>query len=189
VGRVSARVSGILGTPFHALPQRVKLTTMSEREPQPQPMNLTHDLVHCYAGFHNVPSACRIRIYQQADRTPVIIASGLADTPGTSITNLAEQLCAEVLRAHLPDRFEAEVPVVWVEHYARTPDELRRHWPEFARVSFHSPAPRRVTVAGHERLQLGTPAWTHLPRAAVEALVGQPIADEPDARRGRADAP
>jgi hypothetical protein len=140
-------------------------------------MELTHDLVHDYAGFHSIPSACRIRIYQQPGHTPVIIATELPDNPGTSITNLAEQLCAEVLRAHLPARFEEEDPVVWVEHYQRTPDELRRQWPEFARVTFHSPAPRRVTIAGRERLQLGTPEWTHLPRAAVEALVGQPIAE------------
>lgn len=45
----------------------------------------------------------------------------------------------------------AEDPVVWVEDDARTLDALRG-----------------------ER-----PAWTHLPRAAVEALVSQPVPDKP----------
>lgn len=152
-------------------------TTMIEHEPHPQPMDLTHDLVHDYAGFHNVPSSCRVRIYQQPGRTPVIIATELDSNSGTAITNLAEQLCAEVLRAYLPDRFEEDEPVIWVEHYRRTPDELRRRWPEFAHVTFQSNAPRRVARAGRDRLQLGRPEWTHLPRAVVEALVGQPVPD------------
>jgi hypothetical protein len=154
-----------------------KRITMTERERPPQPLLLTHDVVHGYAGFHNAPSHCRIRIYQQDGRVPVVIATELADNPGTSITNLAEQLCAEVIRARFPARFEEEEPVIWIEHYQRTPEELRRHWPEFSRVTFHSRAPRRVTRAGRDQLQLGTPAWSHLPRTAVEALVGQPVAD------------
>jgi hypothetical protein len=148
---------------------------MREQEPQPLPMTLTHDEIHAYAGYQNAPSHCHIRIFQQDGRTPVISASELPDNPGTSITNLAEQLCAELIRAYFAVRFEHDEPVIWIEHYQRTPDELRRRWPEFSRVTFHSQAPRRVTVAGTDRLQLGTPAWAHLSRAAVEALVGQPI--------------
>jgi hypothetical protein len=128
---------------------------MREQEPQPLPMTLTHDEIHAYAGYQNAPSHCHIRIFQQDGRTPVIIASELPDNPGTSITNLAEQLCAELIRAYFAVRFEHDEPVIWIEHYQRTPDELRRRWPEFSRVTFHSQAPRRVTVAGTDRLQLG----------------------------------
>jgi hypothetical protein len=148
---------------------------MREQEPHPLPMTLTHDELHADAGYQNAPSRCRIRIFQQDGRTPVVIATELADNPGTSITNLAEQLCAEVIRAYFPVRFEHEEPVIWIEHYRRTPEELRRQWPEFSRVTFYSQAPRRVTVAGQDRLQLGAPAWTHLSRAAVEALLGQAV--------------
>ena len=140
-------------------------------------MNLTHDFVHEYQGYHNLPSRCRIRVYEQPGQVPVVIATELPDNPGTSVTNMAEQLCAEVIRAHFPERFEEEEPVRWIEHYQRTPDELRRHEPEFALVTFHSNAPRRVHRYGTDRLQLGKPRWTYLPREQAEELVGRPIAD------------
>ena len=140
-------------------------------------MQLTHDFVHEYQGYHNLPSRCRIRIYQQPGQAPVAIATELEKNPGTSITNMAEQLCAEVIRAYFPERFEEEESVQWIEHYRRTPQELRRQEPEFARVTFHSAAPRRVQRYGTDRLQLGRPHWTYLPREEVEALVGRPLAD------------
>ncbi len=139
-------------------------------------MQITHDYVHKYAGYHNLPSRCRIRIYQRDGRVPVVIATELDENPGTSITNMAEQLCAEVIRTCLPERFEEE-PVRWVEHHPRTPDELRRNYPEFAQVTFHSAAPRRVQRYGTDRLQLGRPQWTYLARKRLEELVGQPITD------------
>ena len=148
---------------------------MRELEHREPGLNLTHDFVHEYRGYHNLPSRCRIRIYQQDGRVPVVIAPELAENPGTSITNMAEQLCAEVIRAHFPARFEEAEPVHWIEQYERTAAELRRDETEFALVTFHSVAPRRVRRYGTDRLQLGTPRWTHLPRARIEALIGRSI--------------
>lgn len=57
---------------------------------------------------------CRVRIYlpDEDQDTPVVICSELPTNEGASVTNIAEQLAAEVIRYHrLP------APVVWIEHH------------------------------------------------------------------------
>ena len=43
---------------------------------------------------------CRIRIYEEAGELPVVLCTELPDNEGTSITNAAEQIAAEVLANH-----------------------------------------------------------------------------------------
>jgi hypothetical protein len=70
---------------------------------------------------------CRVRIYQgDADELPVVVCMELDDNEGTSITNAAERLAAEVLSNHR-DVFSIGLsstpgivyakPFIWIEHY------------------------------------------------------------------------
>jgi hypothetical protein len=66
--------------------------------------------------IHPTPRAgrCRVRIYlpDEDQDAPVVICSELPTNEGASVTNIAEQLAAEVIRYHrLP------APVVWIEHH------------------------------------------------------------------------
>jgi len=72
----------------------------------------THDYVHRYRGYWTDGGRCRIRIYQEEGRSPVVICSQLQDNENTSVTNMAEYLAAEVMKKHgLP------MPLTWIEHY------------------------------------------------------------------------
>jgi hypothetical protein len=72
----------------------------------------THDYVHFYRGYWSRGGKCRIRIYQEDGRAPVVICSQLSDNHNTSVTNMAEYLAAEVIEEHsLP------TPLTWIEHY------------------------------------------------------------------------
>ena len=103
----------------------------------------------------------------------MVICSEPPNNPGTSITNSAERIAAEVIYVHrLP------VPLVWIEHYeygARgTPEDPA----SFDMVLFSS---YEVEDLGHfigERSaskRIGSPSWKALDRASVEALVGAPV--------------
>jgi hypothetical protein len=74
--------------------------------------------VHLAADYiHPTPRGgrCRVRIFlpEEPDRdAPVVVCTELPNNPGQSVTNSAEQIAAEVIRAHrLP------TPLVWIEHY------------------------------------------------------------------------
>src|SRR5918994_6561494 len=57
---------------------------------------------------------CRVRVYLPDDErdAPVVICSELPTNEGSSLTYVAKQLAAEVIRYHrLP------APVVWIEHH------------------------------------------------------------------------
>ena len=149
---------------------------MTERLPTSQPeYQLTRDERYDYEGFWRHPAVCRIRIYERADATPVVIATELAENTGTSITNMAEYLAAEIISHHFPERFETEEPVIWVEQYPRHPGQ--RDLPEFSQVAFASYTPRIVWAGMRQRIRLGQPSWRYLEREAVEQLVG-PVALE-----------
>ena len=60
----------------------------------------THDYVHRYRGYWSDGGRCRIRIYQEEGRAPVVICSQLPDNDNTSVTNMAEYLAAEVIEKH-----------------------------------------------------------------------------------------
>lgn len=119
---------------------------------------------------------CRVRIFEpeDADRDSyVVILTKLADNPGMSVTNAAEEIAAAVVLANaLPS---SAGRTVWIEHYedgssARgTPED--RH--TFDLLTFSADDPEPVLRAGEWRVELGSPSWKALDRASVEALVGQ----------------
>lgn len=160
---------------------------MERRRPEPQPeeqpipYEQVQDYRHEYEGYWLASSVCRIRIFTAPDKPPVVIASALDENPGTSVTNMAEVLGAEILARFFPERFETDAtPMIWIEHYARTPWERTQGWPEYARVDFASYRPRIASVGRSRRLMLGQPTWTYLPQEDLEQLIG-PLA-EPEER-------
>jgi hypothetical protein len=50
----------------------------------------THDYIHHYRGYWSDGGKCRIQIYQEAERAPVVNCSQLPDNENTSVTNMAE---------------------------------------------------------------------------------------------------
>lgn len=114
-----------------------------------------------YPGFHGRPARCRIRVYRRGpDRPTVVIATELADNPGTSVTNRAETVAAMVCREFGID----PGTLLWVEHYGPW-----RHLGEsFSLVEFQ---------AGREPGELCRPCWHPTTKAAVERLIGSPLAD------------
>jgi len=100
----------------------------------------------------------------------------LADNAGSSVTNMAEYLAAEVVARHCPHLPDAPAgegqPVVWLEH-----DPPRAGAPaEYDRVTFAPWRSRAAWLGGTLRRALGTPHWARLDQAAVAALLGQPAA-------------
>lgn len=146
-----------------------------ERDAQREPEHpaLTHDYIYPYRGYWAPGGRCRVRIYQAEGQTPVVLVSELPDNENTSITNLAEYLAAELIVRHFPQRFEEEDPVVWIEHYPRTPEEQRQGMPVYARVEFASYRPRKRFVGGVDRIAIGTPHWTHLTEAELRELLNR----------------
>lgn len=137
---------------------------MSERErPLPSerllgPLPKVHDAPYAYRGTWDAEpeGVCRLRIFAQEGRTPVMVCSELPENPSTSITNLAEILAAELIACYLPHRFEEMEPVVWLEHYPAEPDPRGRaaRRPTWDRVSFSSwrtPRQNMVDTRGSHR--------------------------------------
>ncbi len=163
-------------------------------------MRLTRDEIYPYKGFHNCDCVCRIRVYEEPNRPYVVIATQLPENRGTSITNFAEHLAAQIsLQLEYPER-----GMRWIEHY---PAESRRLIREesFTEVRFLFDPPLKgmkdprwqslahlkqetvvidtgdpdigtVVVVGypHPRGFKG-PEWRDMTREEVEALVGQPV--------------
>jgi len=66
-----------------------------------------------FRGFHGCRCVCSLEILLLGDRRNAVIATEREDNPGTSITNVAENLASEVC-----DRFEIDPDkLVWIEHY------------------------------------------------------------------------
>jgi hypothetical protein len=100
----------------------------------------------------------------------VVLVTELEDNPGTSITNMAEGLATEVVRA-----FGLSLDaLVWIEHY---PDRLilggrPRRPATFDQVTFTR------TAQG-----LRQPQWHRLSQAEVEAVLGHALT--PDIEEGQ----
>jgi hypothetical protein len=118
-----------------------------------------HDYVHHYKGYWSDGGRCRIRIYREEGRAPVVICSQPPDNPNTSITNMAEYLAAEVIEGHrLP------APLKWIEHYPEHEGELG----EYSLVRFSSWDLVDVFLGGVWRYRLGSPWWSPLCREEVD---------------------
>src|SRR5689334_20850739 len=93
-------------------------------------MKLTHDRLLAYPGNFGMHGLCHIRVYQHPGRPPVVIAGGLDDNPGTSITNAIETVAQAVRLAFFADGREFTL----IEHH---PDQANGAMPpSFALVTF-----------------------------------------------------
>jgi hypothetical protein len=130
-------------------------------------VHLASDYIHPYKDAGGHPAHCRIRIYLPEDMrdTPVVVCSELPNNPGGPITDSAEVIAAEVIRAN-----ELPTPLVWIEHW---PEESAYEQESFELVVFTNyEVTERAPYLGEDRAWIGEPAWKSLDRAIVEVLVG-----------------
>jgi hypothetical protein len=133
----------------------------------------TRDYEHTYDGMGNHEGVCRIRIYEASGRAPVVLCSTLAKNDGTSITNLAEYIAAEVLTRFFRDRLESGgEPVIWIEYYPLQESPFEH----LLRVTFARYTPEVVPGPQVWRTRLGEPAWHPITYEEIEALIG-PLGD------------
>ncbi len=73
-------------------------------------MKKTYDYTHRYRGIWH-GGWCRIAVYEpdvgEEGRCPVIVAAERDDNAGSSVTNMAEYLAAEVVARHFPHLLNA----------------------------------------------------------------------------------
>jgi hypothetical protein len=130
-------------------------------------MNMTHDYMHHYRGYWSDGGKCRIKIYREEGRSPVVICSQLQDNENTSVTNMAEYLAAEVIKERsLP------TPLTWIEHYPEHEGEIG----EYSLVRFSRWERVEVWNGGVWRRRVGTARWAPLCCEEIDDLtsVGEP---------------
>jgi hypothetical protein len=93
-------------------------------------MELTRELLLPYQGLNAIDGLSHVRVYEQPGQLPVVIAGGLDDNPGTSITNAIEMVAAAVQRSEFSDGREFRL----VEHYPDTIDS--RATPTYSLIHF-----------------------------------------------------
>ena len=132
----------------------------------------TRDYRYAYRGYHSEDGICRVRVFEQTGKVPIIIVTELPENTNTSITNMCEYLAYEIIRAHFPERFEEEEPVLWIEHYERDPAERDAVGLEYSLVEFESWTAATAVARWGKRLRIGQPSWKHVERDTIEPLVG-----------------
>jgi len=130
-------------------------------------MELTRELLLPYQGLEafqgpeTFDGLCHLRVYEQPGHLPFVIAGGLDDNPGTSITNAIEMVAAAVQRTQFADGREFGL----IEHYRDGIDE--RPTPTYSLVHFsHRPLEESPEIEGEFR----HPRWE--PIDSVEELLG-----------------
>jgi hypothetical protein len=127
--------------------------------------------VHLASDYiHPTPRGgrCRVRSYlpEEEQDAPVVICSELPNNRGTSVTNAAEQLAAEVIRSHrLP------TPLVWIEHWSKESTSGGEESFELVVFSIYK-VEERAPYLGEKKSWVGDATWKTLDRTAVELLVG-----------------
>lgn len=135
-------------------------------------MKKTHDFPKPYRGIGQVQGHCRIRIYQEPGKVPVVICSHAGDE--ASIANAVEYLAAEVVEEFLPDLPDADPPLIWINHWPseHLPSGIRE-W--FDLITFDSYELRTVRTNRPvlpKRITLGKASFERISRWRVRLLVG-----------------
>ncbi len=130
-------------------------------------MDKTCDTLFAFTAPNGAPSRCRIRVYEEAGRLPVVLATQLVADPeaGMSVTNAAAELAGQVWRDLLP---QAREGLRWIEHYPPRSPDVRGDptaTEDIDEVTF--------TLCGP--YTLAAPRWRPLGRARAEGLIGQSI--------------
>lgn len=139
-----------------------------------------HESVFTYTGFHNAPSRCYLQWIArpqhipagpaQPDDSVIVIATELAENPGTSVTNRAERLANQVCREMevAPER------LIWIEHYLGNPHASRASVQQYPQERFRLVA-FRLTDG-----RLRFPRWLPVSRDWVENFIGCPLTSAPE---------
>jgi hypothetical protein len=132
-------------------------------------MNLTRELLLPYQGLDAFNGLCHIRVYEQPGWLPVVIAGGLDEHPGTSITNAVEMLATTIKRSLFSDGREFHL----IEHY---PDGINgRPAPTYSLIHFsHRPLEEDPDELGNIEGDFRHPYWE--PIDDIEHLVGCKVA-------------
>src|ERR1700683_161789 len=93
-------------------------------------MQLTHQALLPYQGFHGTQGLCHLRVYEQPGRLPIVIAGALDDNPATSINNAIEMAAAAIQESVITAGREFEL----IEPYPASLADKRT--PTFSRVRF-----------------------------------------------------
>jgi len=138
-------------------------------------MNKALDTRYSFFGMHGYPSLCHLRVYvpvpREAKQVLIVLVTQHPDNPGTSITNFAEELAAEVWKL-----LECPTEMVWIENYEASSTGTFRQpgdWlldERFLRIEFET----TPHVGGGTPL-FSCPCWLEVSRQEVETLIGQPI--------------
>ncbi len=112
-----------------------------------------------------------MRVYLPQDErdAPVVICSELPNNEGSSVTDSANQIAAEVIRYH-----KLALEPVWIEHYPKEATDGTTETFELVVFSSYE-VKERAPYLGETRLTIGEPVWKLLDRESVEALVGQEV--------------
>lgn len=144
-----------------------------------------------FAGYHRVPSRCRVRVYERTGGGLIIVFSELTgdlvylgENTGTSITNRAETL-ATAWRRRYPGR-----AMTFVEHYPAR----GAHWQRDHGVVWQFGETFDLVRPNWSNAEqcYANVTWRHLGRAALEALIEttwpEPLALAADAPHGKEPA-
>ncbi len=101
----------------------------------------------------------------------VVVASEMPGNTGTSITNAAEVVAAEIAHA-----YRLPTPCVYIEHFP--PEATDGRAETFDLVVFASWEAREIArVPGQLVREIGPPDWRRIDRRSVEILVGQALGE------------
>jgi hypothetical protein len=134
-------------------------------------VHLASDYIHPYKDVGGRSAHCRVQIYLPDDvrDDPVVICSELPNNPGGSITNSAEAIAAEVIRAN-----ELLTPLVWIEHWPKERTDGSDETFELVVFSGYE-VTERAPYLGETKTRIGEATWKALDRTSVELLVGAKV--------------
>lgn len=147
-------------------------------------MKKTKDYEHRYEDHDGNPGICRIRIFEEGTRRPVVVATDLSKNEGVSVTNAAEFIAADLIKegvlseANVSHEVRTEAvqkgtlePISNVAPFVFVEERIE---PEhgFSFLWFHSYEIIGLVNDGTVRERIGQPEWQPTSREEVEALVG-----------------
>jgi len=117
------------------------------------------DSIFHYQGFGDIPSHCRIQIFEMPEYT-IVVASEMENS-GTSVTNLAENIATLVMQEYKIN-FDR---LFWIEHYPVNLGISTQH-DTFQLVTFQQKGDGLIH-----------PEWISKSKEEVEKLISEKLTD------------